>query len=226
MGRLIIFDVDGTLVDSQHLICAAMGRAFAGEGLAAPERSAILSVVGLSLPEAMMRLTLKVDEGTVLNLCNAYKGAFGELRRTEPTEALYPGALEAIGALAGEGAVLGIATGKSQRGVRHLLETYDLARHFTTIQTADDAPSKPHPAMIEQALAETGLGPESAVMVGDTTFDMAMARNAGVAGYGVAWGYHKPDVLLAAGACDVAPDFAGLLEGLARLRATRIETPP
>ncbi len=214
-ARLIIFDCDGTLVDSQHMIAAAMTRAFAGEGLQAPDHHAILSVVGLSLPEAIWRLAMDQDEAAIRRLCDAYKGAFFELRATEPQEALYPGASEALDALLAEGAVLGIATGKSQRGVRHLLERYGLQDHFATIQTADDAPSKPHPAMIVQAMEATGMGAAATVMVGDTEFDMEMAANAGVAGLGVAWGYHAADRLLQAGARHVAEDFPALMTVLA-----------
>lgn len=217
--RLVIFDCDGTLADSQHLICAAMDAAFASERLPAPTREATLSIVGLSLPDAIFRLVSQADEATVLRLCQRYKAAFGDLRaQGGQEEPLYPGAAAAIAALARQGIQLGLATGKSRRGVARLLGRFGLDHHFATIQTADDAPSKPHPAMILQAMAEVGADPAATVMVGDTTFDMEMAVNARVAGLGVAWGYHPPPALKAAGARAVAPDFPSLtamIDGLA-----------
>jgi phosphoglycolate phosphatase len=215
--RLVIFDCDGTLVDSQHVIVAAMEMAFAGAGLPAPQREAVLSIVGLSLPEAIWRVKLahdiEPDEALLGRLLDGYRQAFGALRQ-DPAhdEPMFPGALEGVRALAArDGVLLGIATGKSRRGVDRLLARFGLVDCFSTIQTADDAPSKPHPAMIEQAMAEAGTGRHETLMVGDTSFDIEMARNAGVPGLGVAWGYHSPDVLQKAGAAAVAADFADLL---------------
>jgi phosphoglycolate phosphatase len=221
--RLIIFDCDGTLVDSQHLIVAAMNQAFGAARLAPPPREAVLGMVGLSLPQAIWRLTGGGDEETVLKIADGYRSAFSVLRQDpDHHEPMYDGAREAILHLVGEqAAVLGIATGKSRRGVDRLLERFGLIRHFATIQTADDAPSKPHPGMIERALAETGLDPSTAVMIGDTTFDIEMARNAGIAGIGVAWGYHPADELQGAGARAVASDYPHLLELLDELTAGR-----
>lgn len=217
---LVIFDCDGTLVDSQHVIVAAMELAFAREGLAAPPREAILSIVGLSLPEAVWRLAQALpdvpEEAVTLRLTDGYKDAFNILRR-DPAheEPMYPGAHEGVLALAArEDMVLGIATGKSRRGVDRLIEKRGLQGCFATIQTADDAPSKPHPAMIEQAMGEVGVRAERTVMIGDTTFDIEMAKNAGVAGLGVSWGYHPPAHLERAGADYIAPDFDALLAAI------------
>lgn len=214
---LVIFDCDGTLVDSQHVIVAAMELAFSGEGLAPPPRQAILSIVGLSLPEAIWRLAQVLpdvpDEAATLRLTDGYKDAFNILRK-DPAheEPMFPGAHEGVLDLAGrDDVILGIATGKSRRGVDRLLKTRGLEGCFVTIQTADDAPSKPHPAMIEQAMGEAGVRAEETVMIGDTTFDIEMAKNAGVAGLGVSWGYHPPAHLERAGADYIAPDFDALL---------------
>lgn len=213
---LIIFDVDGTLVDSQDMIVAAHGAAFATLGLAVPPRERLLGLVGLSLPETFTALV--GAEGPVEALAAAYRAGFQRLRadpaRAEP---LFPGADAALRRLAaGEGTRLGIATGKSRRGVAAILARHGWEGLFATIQTADDAPSKPHPAMIRQALAQTGTPPDAAVMVGDSTFDMAMARQAGVRALGVAWGYHPPEALVEAGAEAVAegfPEAVAWLEG-------------
>lgn len=215
---LVIFDCDGTLVDSQNVIVAAMEMAFTGAGLARPQREAVLSIVGLSLPQAIARVKaaheIPHDEALLDRILDGYKNAFNTLRRSPAhDEPMFPGALEGVRQLAARrDIVLGIATGKSRRGVDRFLKTRGLEGRFATIQTADDAPSKPHPAMIEQAIAETGASPADTVMIGDTSFDIAMAINAGVRGLGVAWGYHPVDALERAGAEAIARDFAALLK--------------
>jgi len=210
--KLVIFDCDGTLVDSQHMICAAMQQAYSGLGLACPPRERLLSIVGLSLPEAFQRLSDGVAQ-PIGGLVEQYKSAFQALRATGiDMEPLYPGARETVQALAGRAdTVLGIATGKSVRGVRMVLGHHGLYEHFVTVQTADTAPSKPHPDMIHAAVRETGVAPRDAVMIGDTVFDIEMARAAGVASIGVSWGYHPADELRAAGADVVIEDFTQLL---------------
>lgn len=200
--KLVLFDCDGTLVDSQHVIVEAMGRAFAGLGIVAPAREAVLGIVGLSLSEAMRQLGDDAPGFPADELAELYRGAFRAMR-AEPGfhEPLYPGIAAAIEALAArEDVLIGMATGKSQRGARAVLAHHELAHHFVTIQTADDAPSKPHPEMVLRALAETGAAAADTVLIGDTSFDMAMARAARVRAVGVAWGYHPPEQLLDAGA--------------------------
>src|SRR5690606_20864312 len=121
--------------------------------------------------------------------------------------------------LAGAGHLLGAATGKSRRGLRATFDSHDLHRHFSTLQCADDHPSKPHPSMLLAALAETGAAPGRAVMIGDTEYDIQMGRAAGMATIGVAWGYHAPARLSAAGADRLARDFAELEALIADLAA-------
>lgn len=215
---LIIFDVDGTLVDSQHMIVAALTSAFAEEGLALPDRKEMLSVVGLSLIEAMERLAPGDPEQHV-RLATAYKDAFSSLRQDPANaEPLFDGALEAICDLAArDECLLGIATGKSRRGVHHLFERFDLHDSFHTVQTADDHPSKPHPSMVRQAIAETGAAPARSIVVGDTVFDMEMARAAGAGAIGVSWGYHDAEHLPRAGAHTVIDGFADLVPAVERI---------
>jgi len=211
--KLIIFDCDGTIVDSQHMIVAAMSRAFSEAGLSAPDRTAILDVVGLSLEPAVARLVPgATNPASVRGLAEAYKRAFQDLRRDPLNfEPLYPGARETLVELGRcPGVTLGIATGKSIRGVDAVLKREQLDGLFATIQTADTHPSKPHPSMIQAALAETGAEPDAAVMIGDTTYDIEMARAAGVAALGVAWGYHAPAALTGAGASTVLSDYSQL----------------
>jgi phosphoglycolate phosphatase len=215
--RLVIFDVDGTLVDSQAHILASMERAFAGLGLVPPDRAATLSIVGLSLPVAMARLAPDAPD-RVDDLVAGYRSAFAALRAEGDAAALsplYPGARACLERLSAEPwTLLGIATGKSRRGLDHLLEVHGLRGLFQTVQVADDHPSKPHPAMLQACLTETGVVSAQAVIVGDTSYDMEMGRAASVRGIGVSWGYHPADALLRAGASRVIDRFEALPDAL------------
>jgi phosphoglycolate phosphatase len=217
--KLVIFDCDGTLVDSQHMIAAAMEAAFLSENIAAPAREDVLGVVGLSLTTAVARL-LPLETGAPLidRLSESYKAAFSEHRqRLGHNEPLYPGVRETLAGLAErDDVLLGIATGKSRRGVAAVLEREGLLRAFHTIQTADTHPSKPHPSMILAAMAETGAEPAETIMIGDTTFDVEMAVAAGVTALGVGWGYHPPEALRAAGAHSFVAHGIGLAPALAQ----------
>lgn len=212
--RLAIFDVDGTLIDSQHHIQAAMAHAFGQAGHPAPALAQTLRIVGLSLPLAIAALTPGLADAERAVIVQAYKDSFGAIRAASPAP-LYPGARAALDLLAARDEVrMGIATGKSRRGLNHMLGDHGLTRHFVTAQVADDHPSKPHPAMVLAALAETGAAAAAAVMVGDTTYDMQMARAAGVRALGVGWGYHAAADLLAAGAEQVIGGFDELIPAL------------
>jgi phosphoglycolate phosphatase len=198
-------------VDSAHHITAAMGQAFGAQGLARPDGAAVRRIVGLSLETAVAALAPEASPSVHLRLVADYKAAFFELRgQADHSEPLYPGAREAIEFLGAQGLMLGVATGKSQRGLRAVLERHRLARHFITLQTADIAAGKPHPEMLYRAMADCRAEPAATVMIGDTSFDMQMAASAGVAGIGVAWGYHPPHELTASGAQAIAADFAAL----------------
>lgn len=197
--RLVVFDVDGTLCDSQNHIVAAMARAFAAEGLACPSRDAVLGIVGLSLPVAMARLVPDLAIPVQERLVAGYRSGY-MAERTAALAPLYDGVRELVEGLAArEGMILGIATGKSRRGLDHLLSGHGLQALFPTRQVADDHPSKPHPSMLLAAMAETGTAPERTVMIGDTTYDVEMGRAAGVGTLAVTWGYHGEDALAAAG---------------------------
>lgn len=194
--RLIIFDVDGTLVDSQHHIAAAMRIAFESQGLKAPDLAATRGIIGLSLPQAMRALAPGAD---IDALVLGYKAAFVQQRHSTDPAPLFPGARAALETLQDrDDILLGIATGKSQRGLEKMIAAHNLAGFFVTRQVADHHPSKPHPSMIHACLSETGVEPHDAVMIGDTSFDMEMAAAAGVAGIGVNWGYHPAERLSAA----------------------------
>lgn len=215
-NRLALFDCDGTLVDSAANICRAVEIAFAEHRLAVPPRLAIHRIVGLSLPQAMAVLHPEGDAEAHHAIAATYKRAFGDMRGTPDFahEPLYEGIAEAIVALDEADWLLGVATGKSDRGLALILETHGLSRRFVTLQTADRHPSKPHPAMAHAAMAEAGSTPATTVMIGDTQYDMAMARAAGMAAVGVAWGYHAPDELRATGAMHVVDTADALPDAL------------
>jgi phosphoglycolate phosphatase len=215
MIRLAVFDCDGTLVDSQANICVAMEQAFANEGLPAPSRHAIRRIVGLSLVEAIRVLLPHEDAARHRRMAGDYKNAFHQLRTAGALaeEPLFDGIADLLVTLAADGWRLGVATGKSGRGLAHILATHGIADRFVTLQTADRHPSKPDPAMLVAAMGEAGAAPDHTAMIGDTSFDMAMAKAAGARAVGVAWGYH--DVRdLADGGADVIAEQVAQLPGL------------
>lgn len=211
--RLAIFDCDGTLVDGQAAICNSMETAFASAGLPAPARHDVRRIVGLSLPQAIRMLAPEAEEARHRHAVDAYKEAFRACRLDGTLEEpLFEGIADVLAGLAERGWTLGVATGKSDRGLASCLATHGLAERFVTLQTAERHPSKPHPAMLEAALVEAGAQAADAVMIGDTTFDMEMARAAGVRAIGVGWGYHSARELREAGAEHVARTPAELGE--------------
>lgn len=212
--KLFIFDVDGTLIDSQHHIHAAMTHAFETVGLPSLPLHEVLQIVGLSLPVAIARLVPDADAATQERLVQEYKNAFNSARKIEAAP-LYPGARDCLESLASrEDWLLAVATGKSRRGLDAMIKAHGLQGMFASLQTADGHPSKPHPAMVRAALDETGVVAADAVMIGDTSFDIDMGRAAGVTAIGVDWGYHDSALLHRAGALEVAQDFAGLTRAL------------
>ncbi|MEZ5710836.1 MAG: HAD-IA family hydrolase [Blastomonas sp.] len=204
--RLAIFDCDGTLVDSQANICRAMEHAFSVAGLGQPDLHQVRRIVGLSLVEAMRQLLPDLDEASHEHVADLYKQAFFDLRQSGSLEQepLYDGLLELLDRLEGEGWLLAVATGKSDRGLDHCLSHHGIRDRFVSLQTADRHPSKPHPSMVFQALLDAGADAERAVMIGDTSYDMEMAVNAAVRPIGVDWGYHDSRELIEAGAGFVA----------------------
>jgi phosphoglycolate phosphatase len=200
--RLAIFDCDGTLVDSGGTIHRALKSAFDVHGIECPPRHTTQKVIGLSLEQAMAQL---VPEGDHRALAETYKDSFIAMRSAGSVdEPLFDGILPLLDLLEGEGWLLGVATGKSLRGLRHCLAGHELEERFITLQTADHHPSKPHPSMALTAMAEAGAAPEATVFIGDTAWDMGCARAAGCGAIGVGWGYHTAEELLADGAHEVA----------------------
>ncbi|MDQ2893534.1 MAG: HAD-IA family hydrolase [Pseudomonadota bacterium] len=212
MTRLAVFDCDGTLVDSQANICVAMEEAFAVAGRPPPDRRAIRRIVGLSLVEAVRTLLPHDNDALHRRMAADYKQAYYRMRTTGALadEPLFDGIAAVLATLAADGWLLGVATGKSDRGLAHILAAHAIADRFVTLQTADRHPSKPDPAMLIAAMDEAGVSPHDTVMIGDTSFDMTMAKAAGARPVGVAWGYHDADDLTDAGAVVIAQRVAQL----------------
>lgn len=204
--RLAIFDCDGTLVDSQANICRAMDMAFAAEGLGHPDHHRVRRIVGLSLVEAMRVMLPEAEARFHVVLADHYKNAFHALRGNGGLqhEPLYDGLPELLDRLDQAGWLLAVATGKSDRGLDLCLTHHGIRDRFVSLQTADRHPSKPHPSMIYQALADAGTAADCAVMIGDTSYDMAMGVAAHVRAIGVDWGYHDAAELANAGADSIA----------------------
>ncbi|MCP5433712.1 MAG: HAD-IA family hydrolase [Alphaproteobacteria bacterium] len=209
--RFVVFDCDGTLIDSLALIAEAAGEALAAHGIAPPSLGAVRRVVGMPLEEAIATLAQDADPVRLAALADAYRSRYHALR-TAPgaAEPLFPGARAVLDRLRAEGILIGMATNKGRRGVDAVLATHDLEGHFAVLRTADDGPAKPDPFLLVDAMAEAGMGAHETVLVGDTIYDMAMARAAGTGALGVAWGYHAPEELSRAGALAVIEDFEAL----------------
>ncbi len=213
--RLAVFDCDGTLLDSQHSIIAAMGAAFETHGFAPPRPENVRRIVGLPLIEGIARLLPDAGHETHGLLTQSYKDAFMALRQAGAVhEPLFPGVGDCLDALEDGGWLLGLATGKARRGVAASLGPHRLFERFVTVQTSDNPPGKPHPEMLLRAMTEAGTEARDTVMIGDTTYDISMARNAGTMALAVAWGYHETDELRAAGAHMVVGAFAEVAEAI------------
>jgi len=211
--RLAVFDCDGTLVDSSAPIYAALKETFRQHGLEVPAPRAAQRVIGLSLVEAMESLVPEAGGGRHAELAEQYKRNFLALRTAgQVDEPLFDGVLELLDALEDDGWLLAVATGKSDRGLTHCLDRHGIHARFVSLQTADRHPSKPHPSMVEQAMADAGAVPGTTIVVGDTSFDMAMAVAAGATPIGVGWGYHEAAELLEAGAVAVAEQPLDVLD--------------
>lgn len=221
--RLAVFDLDGTILDSRANIVRAVQEAAGLLGMEPPPADEIPKVIGLSLTEALARLFPHLDDARARDMDQAYRTCFVRSRtRPDYDEPLFEGTREVLDALEAEGVLLGIATGKAMRGVRHFLEHHGLAGRFATIQTPDHSPGKPHPGMLRRAMVETGALPAHTVMIGDTSFDMQMARAAGVSALGVAWGNHPVTELEAAGAHRLVDCLGDLMHAIRTLTGSAV----
>jgi len=217
--RLVVFDCDGTLVDSQQGILACMAEACRGVGLPEPAAESVRRVVGPSLEHAIRLLFPDHAPPAHDDIARRYRQAAQAFRASGSyPEPLYAGMRDALAEIGGPGVTFGIASGRNRRGLDHILASHGLERLFVTLQTPDTCRGKPDPEMLERAMAETGNRPDETVFIGDTSFDMRMAGSAGTAAVGAGWGYHAPDELIGAGAQAVAaaplalPALLGVLE--------------
>jgi phosphoglycolate phosphatase len=206
--RFAVFDVDGTLIDSAASIVSGVQACWSACGFADPDPASIRRTIGLPWEQGVRALLPGCGEAEFAAI-RAYYDDVARGARTRPplNEALFPGTLEALQEIADRGAILGIVTSRNSRRLTQLLETHGLAQHFVCVKTVDHGPGKPDPFLLLQAMSDVGAKRERTVMVGDTTYDIHMAGNAGTAGIGVAWGVHEADELKAAGARHVAQAF-------------------
>jgi phosphoglycolate phosphatase len=202
--KLIIFDFDGTLVDSRALILESHRIVFSEFGLPLPSPADCLSLVGKTLDVILAQLI--GPDAPIPDMVRAYDLLLPRLRADPQfAERPFDGIADLLRDLSSaRNTVLGMATGHTTLTLAPALAALQWRDFFRTIQAADMAPSKPHPAMVIQALEATGVSPEDAIFVGDTTFDMEMARAAKVPAMGVGWGYHSAEQLAAAGARVIA----------------------
>lgn len=205
--RLVLFDLDGTLIDSRRSITDAMTAAFVEGGLEPPTPEATASIVGISLEKAVAALAPQLDEETRANITARYRAAYLRSAATPGADPLYAGIEEILGDLDRRGFLLGVATGKSRSGAEAALTRNGIRERFVTLQTGDGGPSKPHPDVILRGLRDTGAEARRTVMVGDATYDILAARAAGVGSIGVTWGFQTRADLEGAGA-DIIVDRA------------------
>jgi len=191
--ELLIFDWDGTLMDSASAIVSALQSACADVGLPVPSEEQARYIIGLGLSDAMGHILPDVDPAHYPRIVERYR--FHYLRNDADTT-LFPGAAELVSALKQDGFLLAVATGKGRRGLDRVLENTGLKGLFDASRCADEGHSKPDPAMLEALLDELAVSASRALMIGDTTHDMEMARAAGVARLAVAYGAHPRDALL------------------------------
>jgi phosphoglycolate phosphatase len=216
--RLAVFDLDGTLIDSRASIDMAVRHAWTTLALEPPTYDQTRQIVGLSLLDAVQVLAPDLDPARYPELSEAYKNAFLKNRADGHDEPLYDGAIATLETLKREGWLLGIATGKARRGIRHFYERHGTEQFFDTAFCADDGPGKPDPHMLRLNMQALGVDPAQTIMIGDTTHDMKMARGAGAYALGVSWGFHTSEEI-SAEAHAVVDDFPKLGEHLANWRA-------
>ncbi|MBZ9556552.1 HAD-IA family hydrolase [Halomonas coralii] len=213
--RLVIFDWDGTLVDSEARIVACMQGAALDVGWSALAPEAVRDIIGLGLPEAIDRLCPGIDEALAERLRKAYSARFVAADRT-PTP-FFPGVEAGIAGLRDEaGLQLAVATGKSRRGLDRAFAATGSGAWFHASRTADETRSKPDPRMLEELLGELGVAAGEALMIGDTEYDMQMARALGMDRLAVAYGVHSRERLAACAPVFHAESFAEVIDWLRR----------
>ena len=225
--KLVVWDVDGTLVDSRHSIFAAATAAYAKQGLPTPTYDQVRQIVGMTLVDGIAAISPEMPRERIEAIAQGYREAFGaQVAVPGYVEPLYDGAAETLDRLRADGWKIAMATGKSRRGVDTIIRMHGWADLFDSTHCSDDGPGKPHPAMVLEAMKALGASPQQTIVVGDTAHDMRMAKGAGVYAQGVSWGFHTADEIREGGADDLVDDFIALNQRLddfaARLGAARL----
>jgi phosphoglycolate phosphatase len=210
LPRLLVFDWDGTLIDSAGRIVACLRAAAQDLGLPARADAHYADVIGLGLPQAIARLYPELDP----EMATCYRDRYAErfVRADAEPSAFFPGAMETLLELRRRGHVLAVATGKSRRGLDRVLGRLGLADFFDLTRCADETASKPDPRMVHEILAVLGATAADALVVGDTEYDLEMARRAGVASVGVSYGVHGPQRLRRHAPVGIVDALAELLD--------------
>lgn len=220
--KLVLFDCDGTLIDSAHIIHRSMERTFDDAGLDAPQLHQTKSIIGLTLDVAIARMLQRPVDDQVLMMATRYRQHNLALRSEGPLhEPFFDGVWDVLQTLIRQDEILlGIVTGKSRRGLDALIDLHDLGGAVIASRTADECPSKPHPAMVLECCADTGIEPSQTFVIGDAVYDMQMARSAGATAIGVSWGYSNSTALTETGAHHVV-DNPGELMPLINVNETK-----
>ncbi|MDG1154189.1 MAG: HAD-IA family hydrolase [Alphaproteobacteria bacterium] len=209
--RLIIFDCDGTLVDSQKSIMNAIVTAWESFGLNPPKLSSVLQVIGLTIQDSVRVLEPDLNENDYGKLEKEFYSAFVNLNeQAKIEEELFPNVVETLNVLNDDKSYLAVLTGKGNLGLQNTFKNKNIGEYFIATKTSDCGPGKPNPQTMNELIAELGVEKESVVMIGDTTHDILTAKNAGVKSIGVSFGYHSVGELVKAGANEIVDDFSNL----------------
>jgi phosphoglycolate phosphatase len=208
---LLVFDWDGTLMDSAAAITASLCAACRDLELAVPSEEQVRYVIGLGLNDAMSHILPGLDPAAYPRVAERYREHF---LRLDSGTTLFAGAAETVADLRDAGFLLAVATGKSRRGLDRSLRATGLERYFHATRCADEGYAKPHPGMLQGLMEALGVASSRTLMIGDTTHDMEMARAAGVARLGAAYGAHPRDALLDYDPLACVDDFEGLRQWL------------
>jgi phosphoglycolate phosphatase len=212
---LVILDCDGTLVDSAGHIAAVFNEAIVSLGYAPLPPERIARIIGLSFDDALHHLLPESSADERARIIHIYRAQYAA--HAAGRDPLFAGVREFLNRVRDEGRWMAMATGKSRAGALRVIAEHGLSEYFTAIRTGDVCRPKPHPEMLWQILDELGVSADRAVMVGDTTFDVEMARAAGIRAVGVGWGAHQSEELAEAGAALVVPRLPDLAPHLPRL---------
>jgi phosphoglycolate phosphatase len=209
--RFVAFDLDGTLIDSASTIVASVLACWDACGFPAPAPEAVRRIIGLPWEESVRALLPGAAEPEFARI-RAYheEVRLGLRARPDRTEAPFPGALDTLARFQAHDYLIGLVTSRASHRLGELLERHGLDSCFVTRKTADMGPGKPNPHLLIEAMDELGVPRDRTVMIGDTTFDVLMARNAGTSAVGVSWGVHSTEDLIAAGAHRIAEAFDDL----------------